>query len=163
MTIKPELIIEEKIHASKEAVYKAFSSAEALKEWWGPVESPIDVVFLDFKPGGKLHYRMNGEHQSYGVKQYLETIPNNKIVWLNSFADENGNPVQAPFEGLVIPVEIKNSITLTEEAGVTTLVLTAEPHNATEAEIAGFISIIDGMKQGFGGTFNQLLTYLQKA
>lgn len=161
MTTESQLIIEEKINASKEAVYIAFSTAKALKEWWGPVESPIDVISLDFRPGGKFHYRMNGEHQSYGVKQYLETVPNSKIVWLNSFADEKGNPVQAPFEGLVIPIEIKNSIILTEENGVTTLTLSAEPHNATEVEIAGFISIIDGMKQGFGGTLNQLAVYLQ--
>lgn len=161
MTTKPQLIIEEKIYAPKENIYIAFSTAKALKEWWGPVESPIDVISLDFRPGGKFHYRMNGEHQSYGVKQYLETVPNSKIVWLNSFADEKGNPIKAPFEGLIIPIKIKNSITLTEENGVTTLSLTAEPHNATEAEIGGFISIIDGMKQGFGGTFNQLLAYLQ--
>ena len=161
MTAESQLIIKEKINASKEAVFLAFSTAESLKEWWGPVESPIDVLFLNFRPGGKFHYRMNGLHQSYGVKQYLEIVPNSKIVWLNSFADEKGNPIKAPFEGLNIPVEIKNSITLTEENGITTLSLTAEPHNSNEAEIAGFISIIDGMKQGFGGTLNQLAAYLQ--
>ena len=49
---------------------------------------------------------------------------------------------------------------LTELAGKTTLTLRGAPINATEEERDIFAANIDSMRQGFGGTFDQLADYL---
>lgn len=148
--------------APKRLVFRAFSSPEALSKWWGPVEAPIDVIKLDFRPGGIFHYKMKGEHINYGIFKYKEIDPPNSITWINSFANEKGEIIKPPFEGFDLPREILNKIILTENNGITTLVLSSKPVNASESEINTFISITESMEKGFGGTFDQLENYLKK-
>ena len=149
-------------NASKEMIFDAFATAEALAQWWGPVEAPIDVVSLDFRPEGIFHYKMKGTHISYGIFRYKKMERPDNITWINSFADENGAISKPPFKDFDLPKEILNTITLTETDGITTLVLKSEPINASESEINCFYSITGGMEQGFGGTLNQLADYLNK-
>ena len=149
-------------NASKEMIFDAFATAEALAQWWGPVEAPIDVVSLDFRPEGIFHYKMKGTHISYGIFRYKKMERPDNITWINSFADENGAIIKPPFKDFDLPKEILNTITLTETDGITTLVLKSEPINASESEINCFYSITEGMEQGFGGTLNQLADYLNK-
>jgi len=160
--MKPQFTLTRTFNATKEMVFDAFANAEALAEWWGPVEAPIDVISLDFKPGGIFHYRMNGTHQAYGIFRYKEISRPDSISWINSFADETGAIIKPPFEGFDLPREIMNSITLSETDGVTTLILQSEPINASQSEIDCFNSITESMEQGFGGTFSQLEDFLYR-
>ncbi|HKB91553.1 MAG TPA: SRPBCC domain-containing protein, partial [Opitutaceae bacterium] len=61
------------------------------------------------------------------------------------------------------PLEVLNTLTLTEQDGKTTLVLRGRPINATEGECKTFEGAFEGMQKGFAGTFDQLETYLAKA
>jgi uncharacterized protein YndB with AHSA1/START domain len=54
-------------------------------------------------------------------------------------------------------------MTLSEQGGKTTLTLRGAPINATEEERKTFAGMFDSMRQGFGGTFDQLDDYLAKA
>jgi uncharacterized protein YndB with AHSA1/START domain len=162
MKANQQLVITRTFDASKAEVFNAFATPEALAEWWGPVEAPIDVISLDFNPGGKFHYRMNGAMIYYGVFRYQQIIPHDKIVWINSFANEAGEIIKAPFPGLDFPLEVLNVLTLVEKGGQTVLTLVSEPYNATESETAAFNSIYENMQQGFGGTLNQLESYLKR-
>ncbi len=146
--------------ASKEEVFDAFSSAQAMEKWWGPVEAPIDVISFDFRPGGIFHYRMNGEVLTYGVFKFLEINRPHSLIWINSFANEEAEIIKPPFDGLDIPKEILNRVDLTEKEGYTTLSLSSEPVNASPEEIKTFDSIRSSMETGFGGTFNQLHKFL---
>lgn len=146
--------------APVELVFEAFTKAEALSKWWGPVEAPIDVISLDFRPGGIFHYRMNGHQIYYGIFRYTEIETPRRISWINSFANEKGEIIKAPFEGLDVPREIRNTITLSEKNGITTLLLQSEAINASENEIKTFAAMTESMQQGFGGTLNQLEKYL---
>lgn len=147
--------------APLELVFEAFTKAEALTKWWGPVEAPIDVISLDFRPGGIFHYRMNGHQIYYGIFHYTEIEAPRRISWINSFANEKGEIIKAPFAGIDLPKEIRNTITLSEKNGITTLLLQSEAINATENEIKTFITMTESMQQGFGGTLNQLEKYLE--
>ncbi len=158
---KQKLSITKTLNVPKQMVFEAFSNPEALAKWWGPVEAPIDVMKLEFKVGGFFHYKMNGHQVNYGIMNYKEIDKPNSITWINSFANEKGEIIKPPFEGLDVPREILCKITLTEKEGVTTLLLQSEPYNASEAEINTFIAIYEGMEQGFGGTFRQLEEYLK--
>lgn len=157
-----EFTLTKTLNAKREMVFDAFARAEALAQWWGPVEAPIDVISLDFRPGGIFHYRMNGAQTSYGIFRYESIERPMHISWINSFADEAGAIIKPPFPGFDLPKEILNSITFTEDNGITTLQLVSKPINASESEIACFHSIKESMEQGFGGTLGQLETYLRR-
>src|SRR3989344_8828821 len=132
-TTKQKLSITKTLNASKQMVFEAFSNAEALAKWWGPIEAPIDVMKLDFRVGGIFHYKMNGHQVNYGIMNYKEIDKPNSITWINSFANEKGEIIKPPFvqkdssgEGMDVPREILCKITLTEKDGVTTLLLQSE-------------------------------------
>lgn len=161
MSTAPVFTITRTLAASKQRVFDAFSNADALAQWWGPVEAPIDVVSLDFRPGGIFHYRMNGPQVSYGIFRYIAIDAPNRIEWVNSFANEKAEIIKAPFPGIDFPKEMLVTIHLTETDGVTTLLLTSSPLNATENETKTFVSMNNSMQQGFGGTFGQLENYLR--
>jgi len=160
--VNKKFTLQRDFNASKQRVFDAFATADALARWWGPVEAPIDVIKLDFRPNGIFHYKMKGNQLNYGIFKYLEIDEPNGITWINSFANEKGEIIKPPFEGLDIPKEILNKMTLEERNGMTRLTITAEPLNATENEIQTFYSITEGMKKGFGGTLNQLERYLNE-
>jgi len=141
-------------------VFDAFSTVQALEKWWGPAEAPIEVLKLDFREDGIFHFKMNGEHTSYGVFSYLEVNRPDRLSWISSFADENGEVIRPPFEGIEVPREILNEVSFSEKDGVTTLVLISRPVNASQQEEDTFNDIKESMEGGYGGTFDQLSTYL---
>ncbi len=148
--------------APKALVFDAFAKAEAFAEWWGPAGMPITVLEFDFRQGGKTHYKMEGNGQSmWGLFHYKNIIRPDLLEFVSSFSDEKGNVCKAPFP-MAFPLEIFNQISLTENNGITTLVLTGHPLNATEEQEHTYYSIMENMKQGFAGTFKQLETYLIK-
>ncbi|MCZ8521169.1 MULTISPECIES: SRPBCC domain-containing protein [Paenibacillus] len=73
--------------------------------------------------------------------------------------DEERNVVRAAFSP-VWPLEILNTLTLTEHEGQTTLTLRGVPIDATDEERAEFEAMRGSMEQGFGETFDQLANYL---
>jgi uncharacterized protein YndB with AHSA1/START domain len=161
-TAKAPFTLSYEFDAPKKIVFEAFSTAEALNEWWGPVEAKNTVISLDFRTGGIFHYKMdfNG-HITYGRMRFDAINPYDLLEINNAFADENANPVPAPFE-VKIPVEIFYRIIFTEQNGKTTITMTGEPVNANTEELAGFKSIDEGMQQGFDATFFKLSQYLRK-
>ncbi|TLS50114.1 SRPBCC domain-containing protein [Paenibacillus antri] len=164
MTVEPEgkeLVITRVLPAPRELVFKAWSEVEHLKQWWGPKGFKIHVAQWDFRPGGIFHYNMQSPdgHRMWGKFVYQEIVAYEKIVWVNSFSDEAGHIVRAPFSDL-IPLEIRNTVTFSEINGSTTMTLCSGPINATEAERSFFEGMFESMQEGFGGTFDQLETYL---
>lgn len=157
---KDGLKIVRTFNASQLLVFEAFSTAEAFAQWWGPAGMPITVLHLDFKQGGKLHYKMEGNGQiMWGIFHYHTIITPNSIEFVSSFSDESGNICNSPFP-IDFPLEIFNRMTLEETNGITTVTLTGRPINATPEQEATYYSMIENMNQGFAGTFNQLETYL---
>jgi uncharacterized protein YndB with AHSA1/START domain len=129
----------------------------------GPKGFTINVTKLDFRPGGIFHYSMRSTdgHEMWGKFVYREIVKPEKIVFVNSFSDEEGNTVRAPFSP-TIPLEILNNFTFTEHEGRTTLTLRGRPINATEEEHKTFADMHESMQEGYGGTFDQLADYLTK-
>ena len=82
-------------------------------------------------------------------------------MWLNSFSNEGCGITRAPFDPS-IPLEILNEATFVEKAGKTTVTLRARPHGAEESEIKMFQGMFASLKQGYGGTFDQLASSLAK-
>jgi uncharacterized protein YndB with AHSA1/START domain len=151
----------------RERVWRAWTDAEALAQWWGPKNAKIRVLKLDFRPDGMFHYTMAFQpgHEMYGRFIYREIVASERIVFVNSFSDAAGGITRAPFPQLkdLWPLEVLNVVTFSEQDGKTTIVLRGGPINATEDERKVFAASADSMRQGFGGTFDQLAGFLAKS
>ncbi|MEK8130007.1 SRPBCC domain-containing protein [Paenibacillus filicis] len=160
-TNQDELVIIRVLDAPRDLVFQVWSEADHLKHWWGPAGFEWVYAKLDFRPGGAFHYNMRAPQgfEMWGKFVYLEIEAPERIVFVNSFSDAEGNTVRAPFNS-AFPLEVRNVITFTEQDGKTTVTLRGGPINATEEEHAFFRSMKDSMNQGFTGTFNQLVAYL---
>lgn len=160
--IQSGLKIVRQFKAPKTLVFDAFASPEAFSQWWGPAGSQLSVASFDFKPGGRTHYKMEGNgHVMWGLFQYKNIQRADLIEFINSFADAEGNIITSPFP-MDFPLEIFNKITLEESDGITTLTIQGHPINATAVQIETYNSIKENMEQGFGGTFDQLEAYLEE-
>jgi uncharacterized protein YndB with AHSA1/START domain len=156
-------VISRVFDASRERVFQAFAEAERLAQWWGPVGCSIEVKKLEFRPGGTFHYCMKSPMgEMWGRFTYREILAPERIVFINSFSDAQGAITRAPFPGFdKWPLEVLNTVSFEEQDGKTTLTLRGGPINATEEEVAMYRSGFDSMRQGFGGTWDQLATYLR--
>jgi len=162
-TAANELVLTRVFNAPVETVFKAFSDAEAMAHWWGPKGSKLTVKKFDFTPGGIFHYSQDfGGMIMWGKFRYLEIQAPEKIVFVNSFSDEDGNITPNAFLPS-FPLEIANIITLAGQDGKTLLTMRGRPINASEAEEATFFGMIKNMEQGFAGTFEQLDNYLSES
>jgi uncharacterized protein YndB with AHSA1/START domain len=147
--------------APRALVWKAFSEADHLLKWWGPKGCTMLGGALDFRPGGRFHYGMRGPDGSemWGRFVYEEIVEPERIVFVNSFSDPEGG-LQRAFFSSDWPLEVRNTLSLVEENGMTTLTLRGGPIRATEAERAFFDSMHESMDNGFKGTWDQLEAHL---
>lgn len=158
---KRELVIIRVFDAPRELVWKALTESDRLAHWWGPKGFTMLVRMVDFRPGGIFHYAMRSPdgRTMWGRFLYRDIEAPVRLVFVNSFSDEEGNATRSPFSS-TWPLEILNTVTLTESGGKTTLTLRGAPINATEEEYEAFWNAQDSTKQGFAGTFDQLAAYL---
>lgn len=158
------LVITRVFDAPRDLVFKAYSEAERLAQWWGPKGFTMRVLRFEFRPGGVFHYSQQapGGDEMYGKFVYREIESPERIVFVSSFADAEGNVTRNPWSA-EWPLEVLNVLSLTENDGKTTLTLSGGPLNATEAERKTFETSVPMVQQGFKGTFDQLAAYLESA
>ena len=156
-----EFVVTRVFDAPLEQVWKALTEAERLVRWWRPKGFTIAHATLDLRPGGVFHYSMRSPdgHEMWGKFVYREVVAPEKLVFVVSFSDEAGNATRHPLS-TTWPLEVLNTMTLTESARKTTLTLCGEPIHATEEERKTYDAGHDSMRKGFGGTFDQLAEYL---
>jgi uncharacterized protein YndB with AHSA1/START domain len=90
-----EFVMERTFDAPRKLVFEAFSDCKHLTHWWGPKDWTLPVCKIDFRPGGVWHYCMRGPEgdESWGKAIYREIVEPERIVYLDTFADEAGNPL----------------------------------------------------------------------
>ena len=149
--------------APAEAVFQAWTLADAVKEWWGPKSHQTIVAQLDLQPGGIFHYCFQGAdgQKMWGKFVYHEIAAPQRLVFVNSFSDESGHTTRAPFSPSW-PLEMINVLTLVEEMGKTTLTLQGNVINASPDEQAIYLASVGSMQQSFTSTFDQLEAFLEK-
>jgi uncharacterized protein YndB with AHSA1/START domain len=157
----PEFTISRTFNAPREVAWKAYSEVDALAKWWGPKGFDWIAGKLDFRAGGIFHYGMRSPagQEMWGKFIYREIAAPERLVFLNSFSDRDGNTVRAPFAE-DWPLEVLNVLTFTESHGATTVAMRGTPHNATEAEMKRFEAMKPSMNAGFGSALDQLEQYL---
>lgn len=122
-----EIVIARVINAPRESVFKAWTEPERLKRWWGPKGFTTPYCKVDLRPGGVFHYCMRSpEGRDYwGIGVYREIVRPERIVYSDSFADAQGNPVPPSHYGMSPghPSETLVTVTFSEREGKTELTL----------------------------------------
>jgi uncharacterized protein YndB with AHSA1/START domain len=156
-------LITRTINAPRDLVFKAWTDPDHFKHWWGPKGWSVGIWKMDVRPGGTLLYDLHSPEglEMWGKFVYREILPPDRLVFVNSFADENGNVVRAPFSP-TWPLQVLNTVTFSEQFGQTILTLLGAPVDATAEEWHTFQSLFDSMHFGFSGTFDRLDGYLAK-
>lgn len=147
--------------APRDLVYKAWTEAERLEQWWGPKGFIVRVAKLELRPGGTFHYAMESpDHGTFwGKFVYREVLPPERLVFVVSFTDAEANPVRHPMSP-TWPLEVLSTVTLSEHEGKTTLRMESVPVNATDEERSTFQEGLESLRQGTAGALDQLAAYL---
>ena len=143
-----ELTISRTFNAPRELVWKVWTDANHLKNWWGPkgftnplCEWPAQAgskLLIHMKAPDGVIYPMDGE--------FREIIKPEKLVFMSAALDKNGGRL----------FEILNTIVFVEEAGKTKIVLHFVVSNVT-AEGAPYLA---GMEMGWNMSLDKLVDYI---
>jgi len=147
--------------ASREQMWKAWTERTQLMQWFGPKGFTMPAAKMDFRPGGSFHYCLQSPDgkEMWGKFTYREISAPERIVLVNSFSDEAGGVTRHPFSS-TWPLQMLSTFTMTEHEGKTTATVEWVPIDPTPEERETFDGAHDGMRQGWGGTFDQLAAYL---
>jgi uncharacterized protein YndB with AHSA1/START domain len=151
--------------APRDKVWKAWTEAERLKQWWGPKGFVVKQLKLDLRPGGTLHYCLQAPDGSemWGKMAYKEIVKEKKLVFINSFSDAKGGTTRHPWSENW-PLEMDSTISFEDAGpGKTKVSINWMPApGSTEAEMKTFDEGRASMKQGWGGTMDQLADNLKR-
>ena len=122
-----DVILTRTFAAPPALVWQAWTDPDRLRLWWGPAGYTSPACRIDLRVGGRYHWCMRSpEGQDiWTTGVYRELVPNERIVYTNSFADAEGNVVPATFYGMPhdIPLEMLVTVTLAEEDGQTRMTM----------------------------------------
>lgn len=165
--VDEEFVVSREFAAPRDLVWKAWTEGARLAQWWGPKGSDIRVERMDLRPGGMFLYAMAFKpgQDMWARFVYQEIKAPERLVYISAFSDPDGGITRAPFPQIrdTWPLEILNTLTLTEQDGKTTLTLRGRPINATVEEMKTYASMFGSMQQGFGGTFEKLEQHLESS
>jgi uncharacterized protein YndB with AHSA1/START domain len=133
--------------APRDLVFEAHSSAEHMRNWWGPRKYETVSAEVDFRPGGKwrvVHRGPDGDEYAFRG-EFREIVPPERITWTFEF---EGAPGQISVE----------TVSFEERDGKTTVSVISDL-GSKEARDAMLES---GMAEGADETYDRLDEYLER-
>jgi uncharacterized protein YndB with AHSA1/START domain len=157
------LVLTREFDAPRDLVFKVYTEAEHLAQWWGPKGFTMETCTIDLRPGGMFHYGMRSPQGQvmWGRWVFREVVPPQRLTFVVSFSDEQGGIGRHPGSP-TWPQEMLSTMTLEERDGKTLITVRTVPINATEEELRTFKAGHDSVRMGFNGTLDQLDQYLAK-
>lgn len=157
-TADREIVLTRVFDAPRELVFKAWTDPAHLMRWWAPKGCTTPFCKVDLRPGGKFHYcmRLPEGREIWGMGIYREIVVPSRLVYADSFADAQGNPVPPAHYGMSAshPAESLVTVTFEEHEGKTWLTLRhAIPVSVEERK---------GTEQGWGEMLDRLTEDLAK-
>lgn len=137
-----EVVITRTFDAPARFLFEAYSKPEHIRRWFGPEGWPVTHCEMDFRVGGRYRFAMTGPDGQAGPPfggEYLEIVPNEKIVYDDSFESPGA-------EKMVV------TVTFEEVAGQTTLTI----HTLFGSVAMKESHMTAGYEQGVGSGLDQL-------
>ena len=163
-TPSKDFVISRVLNAPRDLLWKCFTDPESMRQWWGPKGFTVIHSKMDLRVGGTYHYGMKAPDGSpmWGRMVYREIVPQERLVFINSFSDEAGGVTRHPMH-LAWPLEMMSIFTFEDQpGGKTKFTVRWAPHNATADEIKTFDEGRDSMTMGWSGTMDKLEAHLAK-
>jgi len=147
----------------REAVFRAFTEPDQMKQWWPPKGFTMLVSNMDLRPGGSYHYAMRAPDgtEMWGKFVFREVVPPERLVLVNSFSDPYGGLTRHPMSA-TWPLQMLSVFRFDAQDGGTVFSVEWSPLDPTVDERATFDASHEGMAQGWSGTLDQLAAYLAK-
>jgi uncharacterized protein YndB with AHSA1/START domain len=157
-----DVVVTRVFDAPIEEVWKAWSEAEYVMQWWGPTGFTCPVAHVDFREGGTSLVCMRapaeyGGMDMYNTWSYSKIEPGKRIAFVNRFSDKDGNRVEPAAMGIPegVPSEVPHVITLRSVGeGQTEMVVTEYGYaneQARDMSKMGMEQCADKMVAIFGG------------
>ena len=136
-----QILITRDFNAPRRLVYRAWTTPDLIRRWWGGDRGEVTSVEVDLRAGGAWRYVMtaNGGFEVAFHGEYREIVPDERIVSTEVF---EGYP----------DAQAVSTTTFTERDGRTTLALLVD-HPSKETRDA---HINSGMEQGMQESMDHL-------
>ncbi len=143
-----EITITRTFDAPRALVFKAWTDAATLAQWWGPKGFTNPVCELDARVGGAIRIHMRAPDGAiYPMDgEIREIVPPERLVFTNNALDGNGNHVTEGF----------TTVTFAEEGGRITLTL----HTRGAAVVEFAVKYLQGMEYGWTQSIDKLQALL---
>ncbi len=143
-----ELVFLRDLDAPREAVFRAWTEAARLAQWWGPEGFTNPVCKIDARAGGAIQIDMKGPDGTvYPMTGTFREVTSEQISFVNTPLDAAGQPL----------FEVLTTVTLSGRDGKTRQTVRAQAGNLTEAAAP----YLEGMEEGWGMTLDRLTEYLK--
>ena len=133
-----EIVLVRVLDAAREAVFAAWTDADAFGQWFGPDGFTCTIREMDVRPGGRARFDMtSGEGTLFTNRfDYLEVVPSRKLVM------DHGSDVDDA------PGRFRVTITLDEQADGKTVLTLRQLHPTVEQRHAaiGFGAVELGLQ-----------------
>jgi len=144
-----ELHLTRTFDAPRALVWKAWTDPKMVAQWWGPRMFDTPLCQVDARSGGLITIHMRGpDGNIYPMKGiFTEVVEPERLVFTSyAMMTPDGDPF----------LELRNTVTLSEERGKTTLKVDVVVVKATaEAE-----SPLAGMNQGWNEQMDKLVLFV---
>ncbi len=149
---KDAVVLERTFDVPVEVIWQMWTQPEHFKHWYGPNGFTVPVVEMDVRVGGKHLFCMemqtpDGSMKMWSTGEYTEVVPNERLVYIDSMADEQGNVIEMNTE---YPTTTKVTVLLEDLGGRTRMVMMH----------AGVPTDDDGASAGWSQSFEKLTDYL---
>jgi uncharacterized protein YndB with AHSA1/START domain len=140
--------------APRELVFKAWTDLKHIQEWFGPEGFTNPVVTGEVKPGGTVHVTMHGPKGTDFDRDFpctlvfREIVPGKRLVFENDAIAPDGSTL----------IEGRTTVSFSDEDGGTRMVMETRGR-ALKEEAKGHLQ---GMEQGWSGSFEKLRRLLEK-
>ncbi len=161
MTDTPVYTLKRTFDAPSALVWRTFTEAELLGEWYGPGVETI-IHKLDVRAGGVwLNEMKMGENSFYQRADYTDVTDGKELVWEHATTDADWNVIDNPMAP-GWPRILLTTVTLSDANGKTDMVLTWMPLNASDAENEAFRASMEGLDRGWGSGMDILASILAR-
>lgn len=118
---KEAVVIERVFDAPIDLIWQMWTNPEHFKNWYGPKGFTVPIADMELRVGGKRLVCMespDGSMKMWTTGEYTEIVPNERLVYTESPADENGNVVSPSVMGMPDGYPAKTEVTvLLEDLG----------------------------------------------
>jgi len=123
------VVIERTFDAAVDLIWQMWTQPEHFKKWYGPKGFTVPVADMELRVGGKRLICMaspDGSMKMWTTGEYIEIVPNERLVYTESPSDENGNVVSPSAMGMPdgYPATTEVTVLLEDLGGRTKMVMT---------------------------------------